>query len=329
MYFSKTVLHYILTNAETVEIDMRESYTNSPKTSNNEVLSENVAKTGRVISSGIEKILYKPISVLDHGFIRIIDYMGNDSSIVQAARVSYGAGTKKVQEDRSLINYLMRHGHTTPFEMCEIKLHIKLPIFVMRHWVRHRTANINEYSARYSVLSNEFYIPELEQIAKQSEANKQGKSEEIINISKGKEIINILKEFSASAYEKYTYMLDKLSLARELSRTILPVGIYTEMYWKIDLHNLLHFLKLRTDSHAQYEIRCYANKILDIVKAWVPFTYDAFINYCQNSVSISKKCINLNKRILKGEKVSQKNSGLSEGEWQEFIKALDLYDFVS
>lgn len=290
---------------------------------------ESRTETMRAVSSEIEKILYKPIPVLDHGFIRVIDYMGNDSSIVQAARVSYGVGTKRVQEDRGLINYLMRHGHTTPFEMCEIKLHIKLPIFVMRHWVRHRTANINEYSARYSVLSNEFYIPELEQIARQSETNKQGKSDVAMDTAKGQKVVDTLDDFSKSAYEKYSHMLDDLGLTRELARTILPVSVYTEMYWKIDLHNLLHFLKLRADSHAQYEIRCYANKILDIVKAWVPFTYDAFVNYRQNAVSVSRKCIELNKRMLKGEKITQENSGLSKGEWQEFLTAFDLRDLIS
>ncbi len=290
---------------------------------------ESRTETMRAVSSEIEKILYKPIPVLDHGFIRVIDYMGNDSSIVQAARVSYGVGTKRVQEDRGLINYLMRHGHTTPFEMCEIKLHVKLPIFVMRHWVRHRTANINEYSARYSVLSNEFYIPELEQIARQSETNKQGKSDVAMDTAKGQKVVDTLDDFSKSAYEKYSHMLDDLGLTRELARTILPVSVYTEMYWKIDLHNLLHFLKLRADSHAQYEIRCYANKILDIVKAWVPFTYDAFVNYRQNAVSVSRKCIELNKRMLKGKKITQENSGLSKGEWQEFLTAFDLRDLIS
>lgn len=290
---------------------------------------ESKTETMRVASPEMEKILYKKFPMLDHGFIRVIDYMGTDASIVQAARVSYGVGTKKKQEDRGLINYLMRHGHTTPFEMCEIKLHIKLPIFVMRHWIRHRTANVNEYSARYSVLSNEFYIPELDQIARQSEINKQGKSDIAMDQAKAREIINIMKEVSSDAYEKYAHMLNDMSLARELARTILPVSVYTEVYWKIDLHNLLHFLKLRADSHAQYEIRCYANKILDIVKAWVPFTYDAFVNYRQNAVSVSKKCIELNKRMLKGEKISQENSGLSKGEWMEFINAFELQDFVS
>ena len=286
-------------------------------------------ETRRVVSSEIEKILYKTIPVLDHGFIRVIDYMGNDSSIVQAARVSYGAGTKQVNEDRGLINYLMRHGHTTPFEMCEIKLHVKLPIFVMRHWVRHRTANINEYSARYSVLSKEFYIPELSKIASQSKTNKQGRSDDEMDQDAKSEIVNTLSEFCENAYEKYSHMLNDLELTRELARTILPVNVYTEMYWKIDLHNLFHFLKLRADCHAQYEIQCYANTILEIVKKWVPFAYDAFVHYRQNSVSVSKKCIELNKRILQGEKISQETSGLSKGEWREFIDALDLQNFVS
>lgn len=286
-------------------------------------------QTKRVGSTELEKILYKTVPVLDYGFIRVIDYMGNDSSIVQAARVSYGAGTKQVNEDRGLINYLMRHGHTTPFEMCEIKLHVKLPIFVMRHWVRHRTANINEYSARYSVLSNEFYIPELSKIAEQSKTNKQGRTDDAMPQEDKLEISKTLAEFSEQAYEKYSHMLNDLGLTRELARTILPVNVYTEMYWKIDLHNLFHFLRLRADSHAQYEIQCYANAILDIVKAWVPFAYDAFINYRKNSVSVSKKCVDLNKRMLQGEKISQEISGLSKGEWREFIEAFDLGDIIS
>jgi len=285
-------------------------------------------ETGRVVSSEVEKILYKTVPVLDHGFVRVVDYMGNDSSIVQAARVSYGAGTKQVNEDRGLINYLMRHGHTTPFEMCEIKLHVKLPIFVMRHWVRHRTANINEYSARYSVLSKEFYIPELSKIASQSKINKQGRSDDKMSQESKSEIVSTLSEFSEKAYEKYSHMLNDLGLTRELARTILPVNVYTEMYWKIDLHNLFHFLKLRADCHAQYEIQCYANAILEIVKKWVPFAYDAFINYRKNSVSVSKKCIELNKRMIQGEKISQESSGLSKGEWREFIESFELQDVM-
>ena len=294
----------------------------------NEVRSECKSETVRACSKELEEILYKPIPVLDHGFIRVIDYMGTDAAIVQAARVSYGVGTKKTNEDRGLINYLMRHSHTTPFEMCEIKLHVKLPLFVMRHWVRHRTANINEYSARYSILSNEFYIPEIDQLAKQSLTNKQGKSDEAMDLSSAKEVIDILESSCKESYEKYLHMLDDLSLTRELARAVLPVNVYTEMYWKIDLHNLLHFIRLRADSHAQYEIRCYANEILNIVKKWVPFTHDAFVNYRQKSVSISKKFIELNKRLINGEKITQEESGLSKGEWQEFITAFELKDII-
>ncbi|MDR1560897.1 MAG: FAD-dependent thymidylate synthase [Holosporaceae bacterium] len=280
-------------------------------------------ETMRVTSSALEEILYKPIPVLDHGFIRVIDYMGTDASIVQAARVSYGAGTKKKLEDRALINYLMRHGHSTPFEMCEIKLHVKLPIFVARHWVRHRTASMNEYSARYSVLSNEFYIPEIEQLTEQSQTNKQGKSSEQLSQNKALEAIDILEKSSEEAYKKYDHMLNNLSLTRELARTVLPINVYTEMYWKIDLHNLMHFLKLRTDSHAQYEIRCYANSILNILEKWLPFTYDAFINYKQGSIFLPKKCVNTITQMLNGKKVTQEESGLSKGEWSELLKTFN------
>ncbi|MDR3179549.1 MAG: FAD-dependent thymidylate synthase [Holosporaceae bacterium] len=279
----------------------------------------------RMSSPELEKVLYKLIPVLDHGFVRVIDYMGTDASIVQAARVSYGIGTKKTQEDKGLINYLMRHGHSTPFEMCELKLHVKLPIFVMRQWVRHRTANINEYSARYSVLSNEFYLPEIDQIARQSEVNRQGKADDaFFDQAQAQEILDIIGSVHNDAYEKYSHLLNNKSLARELARTVLPVGIYTEMYWKIDLHNLLHFLKLRTNSHAQYEIRHYANIISDIVKKWVPYTYDAFVNYRQESVSVPRHCVDLINRALGGEKISQENSRLSKGEWQEFTKIFPI-----
>ncbi|MDR2682110.1 MAG: FAD-dependent thymidylate synthase [Holosporaceae bacterium] len=278
----------------------------------------------RVSSPELEEILYKPIPVLNHGFVRLIDYMGTDSSIVQAARVSYGVGTKKTQEDKGLINYLMRHGHTTPFEMCELKLHLKLPIFVARQWLRHRTANVNEYSARYSVLSNEFYLPEIDQIAQQSESNRQGKSDDALEPGKAQEILDAIACIQQNAYEKYSHLLNDMSLTRELARTVLPVGVYTEMYWKIDLHNLLHFLKLRADSHAQYEIRCYANVILDIVKKWVPHTYEAFVNYRQKSVSVPQHCQDLINRALRGEKISPEESGLSKGEWQEFTKIFSI-----
>jgi thymidylate synthase (FAD) len=292
----------------------------------NKIREEFQAKTVRVTSPEMEEILYKPFPVLDHGFVRVIDYMGTDASIVQAARVSYGAGTKKTNEDRGLINYLMRHHHTTPFEMCEIKLHLKMPIFVARQWMRHRTASMNEYSARYSVLSSEFYIPEISQLATQSEINKQGKSSESFSSEHAAEILENLKQSSNDAYEKYSHMINDLSLARELARTVLPLSIYTEMYWKIDLHNLLHFLKLRADVHAQYEIRCYAEVILEILKKWVPFTHEAFLNYRKDAVSLPKKCVELLRRVINGEKISEKDSGLSKGEWLEFASAFNLKD---
>ena len=282
------------------------------------------SETVRVSVSELEEILYKPIPVLDHGFVRVIDYMGNDSAIVQAARVSYGIGTKKKNEDRGLINYLMRHQHTTPFEMCEIKLHVKMPIFVARQWVRHRTASINEYSARYSVLSNEFYIPEKSHLGAQSTNNKQGRSEAAFGDRESQEVLEILENSSAEAYRKYLHMMDDLSLTRELARTILPLSSYTEFYWKIDLHNLMHFLKLRADSHAQYEIRCYAEIILDILKKWVPMTYDAFMNYKHGAVSVSKMNRELLKRMIGGEKISRENSGLSKGEWGEFAEMFGI-----
>jgi thymidylate synthase (FAD) len=294
------------------------------ETAINEIRKEFQSTTARTTSLEMEEILYRPIPVLDHGFIRVIDYMGTDASIVQAARVSYGAGTRKIQEDRGLINYLMRHNHTTPFEMCEIKLHIKMPIFVARQWMRHRTASLNEYSARYSVLSGEFYIPEVSQLAKQSEANKQGKSSQAFDANHADEILKILKQSSQDAYEKYSRMLNDLSLTRELARTVLPLSIYTEMYWKIDLHNLMHFLKLRADPHAQYEIRCYADAILNILKKWLPCTYEAFINYRKETTPLPKKHRELLRRMLKGEKITQEKSELSRGEWLEFATIFDI-----
>jgi thymidylate synthase (FAD) len=210
--------------------------------------------------------------------------------------------------------------------MCEIKLHLKMPMFVARQWVRHRTASVNEYSARYSVLNNEFYIPEISQLARQSETNKQGRSSDEFDKDSAEEILRILEQSCGDAYEKYSHMINDLSLTRELSRTILPVSIYTEMYWKINLHNLMHFLKLRADSHAQYEISCYAEIILEILKKWLPLTHDAFMNYQKGAFSLSKKCAELLKRMVNGEKISEKDSGLSKGEWLEFVSAFDIRD---
>ncbi|MBW7855145.1 MAG: FAD-dependent thymidylate synthase [Ignavibacteria bacterium] len=283
-------------------------------------------KTKRDTNPQIEEILGKEFKILDHGFIRIIDYMGCDSSIVQAARVSYGTGTKKRTQDRNLIRYLMRHRHTTPFEMCEIKLHIKLPIFVARQWIRHRTANVNEYSARYSILDKEYYTPD--SISEQSKNNNQGRGDEIIGIE-SKESIKLIDDFSALAYENYTSLINvdndgviidvnKKSVAREIARMVLPTNYYTQWYWKIDLHNLLHFLSLRADSHAQYEIRVYAEKIAEIVKLWVPDTYEAFNDYVLNASLLSSHEVSLIKKLIRNEKIDKENSGLSEREWNEF-----------
>ena len=283
--------------------------------------------TLRATSPAIEKILYKPIKVLDHGFIRVIDYMGTDQSIVQAARVSYGEGTKKLREDRGLIRYLLSHWHTTPFEMCEIKFHVKLPIFVARQWIRHRTANVNEYSARYSVLDREFYVPEINQLGSQSTTNKQGRSESL-NKNFAKQAQKLIKDNSNQLYDDYQNLLngnllnkdeyeDGEGLARELARTTLPLNYYTQWYWKVDLHNLMHFLKLRADSHAQYEIQIYAEKMIDVLKKWVPLTYEAFEDYRNNSYSLSKEAVKILKDILAGKKINVKKYKLSPRELRE------------
>lgn len=273
--------------------------------------------TKRATVSTIEDILGVEFKLLDHGFIRVVDYMGDDSAIVQAARVSYGSGTKKINEDRGLIRYLMRHHHTTPFEMCEIKFHIKLPIFIARQWIRHRTANVNEYSARYSILDNEFYIPEVSQMAEQSKINNQGRGE-TLSEEKAHELAQILKNDCITAYSHYQDALNmEPGLARELARIGLPVNFYTQWYWKIDLHNLLHFLALRADHHAQYEIRVYAEKILEIVKAWVPFTYEAFMDFRVNAKNFSKSALDVISIWVNGGNISQEESGLSMREWKE------------
>ena len=291
-------------------------------------LRSKVKKTLRVTSPSLESILYKPFKVLDSGFIRVIDYMGDDSAIVQSARVSYGEGTKKVSNDKGLIRYLMKNWHTTPFEMCEIKFHIKLPIFIARQWIRHRTANVNEYSARYSILDKEFYIPRPEHMSSQSSTNKQGRG---TNLSKKdtEKFIKILKDDADRNYKHYENMLnenqsgeiindDKEGLSRELARINLTLNTYTQWYWKIDLHNLLHFLYLREDAHAQYEIQAYAEIILNkIVKRWVPHTYNAFKEFQLESYNLSKTAIEIIKQKLQGKKISYEKSGLSRREWIE------------
>jgi thymidylate synthase (FAD) len=278
--------------------------------------------TLRAVSEGMEAHLYRAHEVLDHGFIRVIDYMGDDAAIVQAARVSYGAGTKHVQNDEGLIRYLMRHWHSTPFEMCEIKLHVKLPVFVARQWIRHRTANVNEYSARYSILDREFYIPQPEQLAAQSVVNNQGRGE-VLTGAESARVLDILKRDAAQCYDNYESMLSQdgqQGLARELARMNLPMNIYTQWYWKVDLHNLFHFLRLRADAHAQYEIRVYAEAIAACVRDWVPLAYAAFENYRMGGATLSAKAISVLKRQLKGETVTQEESGMSKGEWREFCE---------
>ena len=278
--------------------------------------------TLRAVSEGMEAHLYRAHEVLDHGFIRVIDYMGDDAAIVQAARVSYGAGTKHVQNDEGLIRYLMRHWHSTPFEMCEVKLHVKLPVFVARQWIRHRTANVNEYSARYSILDREFYIPQPEQLAAQSTVNNQGRGE-VLTGAESARVLEILKRDAAQCYDDYEAMLSQdgqQGLARELARMNLPMNIYTQWYWKTDLHNLFHFLRLRADAHAQYEIRVYAEAIAACVKDWVPLAFSAFEDYRMGGVTLSAKAIAVLKRRLAGETVTQEDSGMSKGEWREFME---------
>ena len=291
-------------------------------------------KTKRVTSPELEKILYEALPILDHGFVRVVDYMGNDSSIVQAARVSYGKGTKKVNTDSGLIKYLMRHWHSTPFEMCEIKYHVKLPIFIARQWIRHRTANVNEYSARYSILDKEFYLPDTKNLAAQSQSNRQGRGN-VLEGDQATKVLNLLKNDAEQTYKNYEEMLNerydgsvidenKIGLARELARMNLTLNTYTQWYWKTDLLNLMNFLRLRADSHAQYEIRAYADAMLDTLKKWVPITYDAFIDYRVGGFEVSSKGKKVIQSMIKGEEIDIDKSELSKREWNELMEVLDL-----
>ena len=288
--------------------------------------------TRRATVPALEEILYEAKPVLDHGFVRVVDYMGDDSAIVQAARVSYGKGTKKVSEDAGLIRYLMRHWHSTPFEMCEIKYHVKLPIFVARQWIRHRTANVNEYSARYSILDKEFYLPAPEHMAAQSKINNQGRGE-VLQPEDSARVLDLLREDAERCYRNYQGMLnldeegkivdeESPGLARELARMNLTLNFYTQWYWKTDLHNLMHFLRLRGDAHAQYEIQVYADCMLESLKRWVPLTYNAFLEYRAGAAHLSATGIAIVKRMLDGEKVTQETSGLSKREWGELMVTL-------
>lgn len=290
--------------------------------------------TKRATSAALEEILYDPIPVLDHGFIRVIDYMGDDAAIVQAARVSYGRGTKQVSQDRGLINYLMRHWHSTPFEMCEIKFHVKLPIFVARQWIRHRTANVNEYSARYSIMDKEFYIPAPEMLSPQSKKNHQGRAEGTsLSPEESARVLEILKGDSERVYGHYEELMnatndgnvidvEKSGIARELARMNLTMNYYTQWYWKIDLHNLMHFLMLRADSHAQYEIRAYADAMIKVVEKWVPFAYDAFVEHRLHGARLSRSGLAVVKRMIAGETITQESSGLTKREWDELQATL-------
>lgn len=300
----------------------------------NELLSiSNTTK--RVVAPELEEKLYTPIKVLDHGFVRVVDYMGDDSSIVQAARVSYGRGTKKSLQDKGLINYLLRHRHTTPFEMCDIKFHIKLPIFVARQWIRHRTASVNEYSARYSILGNEFYVPERQNLASQSKTNKQGRDNEMVPDDVAARVIDTLKSDAMNCYDHYIQMMNEdeqgnvvdennIGITRELARMNLTLNYYTEWYWKINLHNLLHFVALRADPHAQYEIRVYAEAMLDIIKAWVPFTFEAFEEHVLNGAKFSGNAVAAIRKMINGEQIDQESSGMSKREWTEMMAVLKL-----
>jgi len=290
------------------------------------------AETRRPTVPALEGLLYQPFQVLDHGFVRVIDYMGDDAAIVQAARVSYGRGTRRVSEDAGLIRYLMRHRHSTPFEMCEIKYHVKLPIFVARQWIRHRTANVNEYSARYSILDKEFYIPDPEHLAVQAATNRQGRGAAIEGEA-AQRVLDLLRRDAENAYSGYAAMLNedasgspidpaRPGLARELARINLSLGFYTQWYWKTDLHNLMHFLSLRADPHAQYEIRAYAKVMLETLRRWVPMAHAAFLEYRMNAATISATGLAVIRRMIDGERIEQASSGLSAREWRELMALL-------
>ena len=289
-------------------------------------------QTRRATVPALEEILYQPLPVLDHGFVRVIDYMGDDAAVVQAARVSYGHGTKRAREDAGLIRYLMRHAHTTPFEMCEIKFHVKLPIFVARQWIRHRTANVNEYSARYSILDREFYVPAPEHLGAQSTSNRQGRGE-LLEGAEAARVLDLLRADAQQAYDHYQEMLNedvagnvldpaRQGLARELARMNLPLSFYTQWYWKIDLLNLLHFLWLRHDDHAQHEIRAYAAVMLDTVERWAPLTFEAFMDYRIGGAALSRKGLQVVRKMLAGEPVDRESSGMSRAEWRELMAVL-------
>ncbi|MBN2800344.1 MAG: FAD-dependent thymidylate synthase [Deltaproteobacteria bacterium] len=292
--------------------------------------------TRRPVVQALEERLYRPVRVLDHGFVRVVDYSGDDGAVVQAARVSYGGGTRSVSSDRGLIRYLMRHRHTTPFEMCELKLHVKLPIFVARQWIRHRTASVNEISGRYSVLDREFYLPPAALIATQASSNRQGRGASL-DADEAGEVLRLLREDAMRSFGTYQALLNddgsgeaadptKPMVARELARINLGLSTYTQWYWKTDLHNLLHFLALRLDRHAQVEIRRYAQVIADVVAAWVPHTWEAFLDYRMGAHTFSREELALIRGALRGQDLEEgmERSGLSGRERAELLSVLGL-----
>lgn len=288
-----------------------------------------IKRQNRTASDSMDFLIGQTIPVLDHGFIRVVDYMGTDDSIVQAARVSYGEGTKTPSDDRALIRYLMRHLHTTPFEMCEVKLHLKMPIFVARQWVRHRTASINEYSGRYSTMKDEFYVPAALDIQGQSTTNKQGRGGEITPEAQAvaHSVFQAMAELSEAAFKTYNWFaadeVEGPGVARELARIILPLSTYTEFYWKLDLHNLLHFLRLRMDSHAQTEIRSFANEIAAIVQAWCPIAFEAFTDYRLEAATLSRAEMEIIRALVSAADIEEGmkaiDFGLSKREQTELI----------
>ena len=292
--------------------------------------------TRRPTVPALEERLYRPHPVLDHGFVRVVDYMGDDAAIVQAARVSYGKGTRNVRDDRGLVRYLMRHRHTTPFEMCELKLHVKLPIFVARQWIRHRTANVNEISARYSILDREFYLPRPQDLAVQSSVNRQGRGEPL-DAERAAEVLAVLRRDALQVYGTYERLLNDRGdgepvdetapqVARELARMDLTLNYYTQWYWKVDLHNLLHFLSLRMDPHAQLEIRVYGEAIGELVKAWVPMAWEAFEDYRLGAVTLSRAELDVVRKLIAGGDPDQvlPHSGLSARERRDLRAVLGL-----
>lgn len=290
-------------------------------------MRRNAVPTLRPTVPAMEALLHQARPVLDHGFVRVVDYMGSDNAIVQAARVSYGRGTKALNNDRNLIRYLVRNRHTSPLEMCEVKFHIKAPLFIARQWLRHRTASVNEVSARYSILDSEFYLPQPEDLAAQSSDNKQGRKSEELDHDYAHRVLELLFDDAARNYADYEWMLNDPSspdhdpnrpgLARELARMNLTLNHYTQWYWKIDLHNLMHFLSLRAHGHAQKEIRDYAEVMVAIMRKWVPLAGEAFADYVQGGIRLSRVEMGVVHDLLAGIRVNR-DRRMSMREWQEF-----------